>query len=95
MDKIEEMLGYKPDREIRVALLKAVKEEGKPLAQVIAEGLIVLILPYIAIMEDNDTFWDMKTQRHYTLEEWYELNPLGRYCKVVVIRGPQKEDIIK
>jgi len=54
MDKIEDMLGYKPDRETRVALLRASKESGKSLQEVIGSWEVIPVLPYMAIMEDND-----------------------------------------
>lgn len=82
-DVMEETLGYKPDKETRLAILKAVKESGRSIQEVIGEGKTVPYMPEIAILDEDGKFL-YKGQR-VTASEWEQLNPLGKYGKIVII----------
>ena len=70
----------------------AVKETGKDIRQLIAEGHTVpYIAPMITLNEDGTFEGNFK---HYqALDEWVADSPLGKYSKVIVIGT--KEEIEK
>lgn len=73
------MLGYRPNEAMQVLLLEQVKE-GKRMEEVIAQ----YVLPEIAILGDDGKF-DYEGKR-VTPAEWEQLNPLGTYGKIVIIK---------
>ncbi len=83
MDKMELMLGYKPSREVRIALLKESKETGKSLQEVIGTSGIIPLMPETAVLGEDLKF-SYKGQR-ITVQEFEKINPLGRWAKLIVI----------
>ncbi|OGG03437.1 hypothetical protein A2W14_02890 [Candidatus Gottesmanbacteria bacterium RBG_16_37_8] len=83
MDKIEEMLGWKPDRETRIRILREAKESGKCIQEIIGSGTVVPIMPEMAILDENLKF-NYRGQM-ITVQEWEKINPLGKFGHIIVI----------
>jgi hypothetical protein len=81
-DIMEEMLGYKPDKETRLLILKTVKESGKSMQEIIGAGRTVPIMPEMAILGADGRF--EYRSRRITASEWERVNPLGSFGKIVV-----------
>lgn len=76
---VEKMLGYHPNEAMQVLLLEQVKA-GKRMEEAIAQ----YVLPEIAILGDDGKF-EYQGQR-VTPSEWEQINPLGTYGKIVIIK---------
>lgn len=85
--ELSEMLGYPATREIRLALLAAIKENpGKDIREIIGEGKTIPVMPSMAIMDDDEKFYYIPAGRRITMDEFEEINPLGKYAKIITIR---------
>ncbi|MBN1118230.1 MAG: hypothetical protein JXA77_13560 [Bacteroidales bacterium] len=70
-----------------IHLLKMVKEEGITIQEAVSRQ----VLPKIAILDSEGKFWDVRLNKRITPEEWYYENPLGKYGKLVVLKGAENE----
>lgn len=82
-DIMEEMLGYRPDKETRLLILKTVKETGKSMQEVISTGGIVPLMPTQVLLGLDGKF-DFEGQR-ITADQWGQLNPLGYFGKLIIV----------
>jgi len=83
-DKLTEMLDYEPGREMRIQILKEVKETGKCIQEVASQ----YTLGTMAVLDDDCKF-NYKGEM-ITPSEWRKINPLGPYGKIVII-GTKKD----
>jgi hypothetical protein len=77
-DELAEMIGFIPGKEMRIQILKEVRE-GKT----IQEAASKWNLGVMAIL-DSDLKFDYKGKR-ITVQEWKDTNPLGEFGKIIVI----------
>lgn len=82
-DVWESFLGYRPDREMKEMILTEVAATGKTMQQVIGEGKLVPNMSEMGILDEDGKF-EYKGKR-ITASEWEQLNPLGKYGKIVII----------
>lgn len=82
---LKDLFGYEVARAQRITILTEVKETGKDIREIASK----YILPEMAILQDDLTFWDHKKEKYTTVAEWEKTNPLGPFGKIVVI-GTQK-----
>lgn len=79
----ENLLGYKPDREVKEMILAEVAATGKPLQQVIGEGKTIPIMSETGILGPDGLF--EYRGRRITGAQWEKENPLGSFGKIVII----------
>jgi hypothetical protein len=77
-DELERLIGYSPSKQMRIEILKEVRE-GKT----IEEAASKFNLATMAIL-DADGKFNYNGQR-VTPDEWREINPLGEFGKIVII----------
>jgi len=85
-DELERLIGYSPSKQMRIEILKEVRE-GKT----IEEAASKFNLPTMAIL-DADGKFDFEDRR-ITPQEWHKINPLKEFGKIVIIGT--KEEIEK
>jgi hypothetical protein len=79
MNKFEMMLGYSTNREMKKKILQEMKTEGKSLQEICAR----YSMPHSVLLDDEGKFEYNGTR--ITPAEWYKLNPLGEFGKLVTI----------
>jgi len=78
----ESMFGHMPNKEMKTIVLEEVAATGADIREVIAK----YTLPTMAIMGPDGKFDDMPSGRRLTPEEWRDINPLGEYGKLVIVK---------
>lgn len=77
-DALEKMIGFTPSKQMRIDILKEVRE-GKTLQEAAAKWN----LGEMAVLDDNGKF--LYEGKRITPEEWRKINPLGEFGKIVII----------
>ena len=90
-DIIAEMIGWEPTIETRKEILKAVKESGKSLQEIIGSGELVPLMPDIALLGDDGLF-EYKGKR-MTSKEFEKVNPLGTFAIITIIGTQEQMDL--
>lgn len=76
------MFGHEPNKSMKEMVLQEVADTGKDLREIVAK----YVLPEMAIIGPDGKFYDMKTDRRITPEEWHAMSPLGPYAKLIIVR---------
>lgn len=80
-DELFVLLGFVPNRDLRLQILTEVKEKGTDVREVCSR----YVLPEIVILESDGTTWSEKHQKYVTVAELEQEHPLGMFAKFVVI----------
>lgn len=83
MNKIEQILGFRPSRGMKANILRMAKEQGKPVAEIASE----MALPDILIAEDDNLHF-MVDGKLKTQEQIEKQNP---YSKKIFIKTTENE----
>ena len=75
------LFGYEVNREMKEIVMNEIAATGDPIEKVVAR----YTLPFMAILSDPDGKFEYEGQR-VTPSEWEQLNPLGTYGKIVIIK---------